>query len=50
MREYKTVEHIKTASLEDLAGLEGMTRAAAQAVYEHFHRQNDETAPTLEEE
>ncbi len=50
MREYKTVEHIKTASLEDLAGLEGMTRAAAQAVYEHFHRQNDETAPTSEGE
>ncbi len=37
MRYFKTMEQLKTASVEELAGLPQMNEASAQAVYEFFH-------------
>lgn len=38
---FKTLERIKNAEIEELMGVDGMTRPAAEAVYEYFHG-NDE--------
>ena len=34
---FKDVDNIKKASLEELAGIEGMTQKAAEAVYNFFN-------------
>ncbi|HVX94249.1 MAG TPA: excinuclease ABC subunit UvrC [Polyangia bacterium] len=39
LRHFGSVKKIRDASLEDLAGVPGMTRAAATAVFEHWKRQ-----------
>jgi excinuclease ABC subunit C len=38
MKHYASLEEIKAASVEELAGLPSMNRGAAQAVYDFFHR------------
>ena len=38
MRRFKSLEAIRDASLEELAGTESMNMAAAQKVYEFFHK------------
>jgi excinuclease ABC subunit C len=51
LRHFGSVKKIREASLEDLSGVPGMTRAAAVAVFEHWKRQpapQDSSAdPTL---
>ena len=37
MRRFKSLEAIRDASVEELAGTEAMNRAAAQKVYDFFH-------------
>jgi excinuclease ABC subunit C len=47
LRHFGSVKKIREASLEDLAGVPGMTRASAVAVFEHWKRQpltSDEAA------
>ncbi len=39
LRHFGSVKKIREASLEDLAGVPGMTRVAAVAVFEHWQRQ-----------
>ena len=39
LRHFGSVKKIREASLEDLCGVPGMTRAAATAVFEHWKRQ-----------
>jgi excinuclease ABC subunit C len=39
LRHFGSVKKIREASLEDLAGVPGMTRASAAAVFEHWKRQ-----------
>jgi excinuclease ABC subunit C len=39
LRHFGSVKKIREASLEDLAGVPGMTRASAVAVFEHWKRQ-----------
>ncbi|HVU52891.1 MAG TPA: excinuclease ABC subunit UvrC [Polyangia bacterium] len=39
LRHFGSVKKIREASLEDLSGVPGMTRAAALAVFEHWKRQ-----------
>jgi excinuclease ABC subunit C len=39
LRHFGSVKKIRDASLEDLAGVPGMTRAAAMAVFDHWKRQ-----------
>jgi excinuclease ABC subunit C len=39
LRHFGSVKKIREASLEDLSGVPGMTRAAAVAVFEHWKRQ-----------
>jgi NAD-dependent DNA ligase len=39
LRHFGSVKKIREASLEDLAGVPGVTRAAAVAVFEHWKRQ-----------
>ncbi|HIZ83178.1 MAG TPA: excinuclease ABC subunit UvrC [Firmicutes bacterium] len=41
-RQFKTLKAISDATEEELAGLEGMTRPAAAAVYRHFHPEEKE--------
>lgn len=38
---YKTIEQIKAATFDELAGLERMNKTAAQAVADHFARQQE---------
>lgn len=37
LRTFKTIERIKNASLEELMGVKGMTKPAAQAVYDYYN-------------
>lgn len=37
MRQFKSIEAVKEATLEELAGAPGMNRQAAQSVYDFFH-------------
>ena len=39
---FKTVSAVKEASEEQLAGAKGVSRAAARAVYAHFHPQPEQ--------
>ena len=36
--EFKTIERLKNATLEELASVEGMNKKSAQAVFEHFRK------------
>ncbi|MBO5657088.1 MAG: excinuclease ABC subunit UvrC, partial [Agathobacter sp.] len=38
MRQFESLEHIKAASVEELAASPGMNRKAAESVYEFFHK------------
>ena len=38
MKKYASLEDIKAASVDELAALPAMNKAAAQAVYDFFHR------------
>lgn len=37
MRHFKSIEKIKSATVEELCETEGMNRRAAQSLYDHFH-------------
>lgn len=36
--EFKTIERLKNATMEELASVEGMNKKSAQAVFEHFRK------------
>ena len=37
LKEFKDIDHIREASIEDLAGVKGMNEKVASNVYEYFH-------------
>ena len=43
MTVFKTISRIKTAEIDELMAVHGMTRPAAEAVYDHFHPDKNET-------
>lgn len=47
---FKTIDAIKQASQEELKQAPGMNRLSAQAVYEYFHREGDESLPETQRE
>ncbi len=42
LREMKTVQAIRAASVETLAAVRGISRANAQAIYDHYHQKRTE--------
>jgi len=49
LRHFGSVKKIREASLEDLAGVPGMSRASAAAVFEHWRRQPAPTGDSSED-
>ena len=50
MRTFKSLEAIRDASLEQLAGAESMDARSAQQVYDFFHAQDGKGKRTVEVE
>ena len=40
LRQFKTIENIKNASLEQLEQTPGVTKPTAKLIYQHFNKQN----------
>ncbi|MBW3618859.1 MAG: excinuclease ABC subunit UvrC [Actinobacteria bacterium] len=48
LRRFGSVKALRTASIEDLMGVEGISRTIATTVYEHLHGDRDDTSVTQE--
>ena len=42
MSTFRSIKRISQAEIEELLGVAGMTLPAAEAVYNHFHNENDD--------
>ena len=42
LKEFKDIDHIRDASIEDLAGVKGMNEKVASNVYEYFHNESND--------
>ena len=49
MRAFGSLEAVRDAEVEDLAGLDGMNQRAAQSVYDFFHKNPEQATPEVEE-
>lgn len=41
LRQFKTIENIKNATLEQLEQTQGVTKSTAKSIYEHFNKNNE---------
>jgi excinuclease ABC subunit C len=41
MKHFQSIEKIKNASIEDLAGVEGMNKKVAEEMYNIFHKKEE---------
>jgi excinuclease ABC subunit C len=46
MRRFQSMEHIRDATVEELAATDSMNQAAAEAVYRYFHRAEQQPEET----
>ena len=42
LKHFRSIDHIKNATIDELLGAEGMNKIAASAVYDHFHNEKEE--------